>query len=124
MPINLTMKVILSILILTVFNSKSIAQDRANLMLRGLVPSSISTKISQIEMSSLQSMVKISSQINSKRITEGQRFEIVGLDQLGLSGQIKLVEGSNHSVSYELIIKNLKSSLSKDKPIFLKISAN
>ena len=118
------MKVIIFIIVLTFFNTKSIAQDRANLMLRGLVPSSISTKISQIEMSSLQSMIKISSQINSKRITEGQRFEIVGLDQLGLSGQIKLVEGSNHSVSYELIIKNLKSSVSKDKPIFLKISAN
>ena len=93
-------------------------------MLRGHVPSSISTKISQFQISSSRSLVKFTSQINSKRINEGQKFEIEGLDQSGLSGQFKLLAGSDRTVSYELLIRSLKSSLSKDKSIFLKISAN
>ena len=118
------MKAIISIVASVFFTTQTLAQDRVNLMLRGYVPSSISTKISQFQISSSKRLVKFSSHINSKRINEGQKFEIEGLDQPGLSGQFKLVAGSDRSVSYELLIKSLKSSLSKDKSIFLKISAN
>ena len=118
------MKTLIPFIAYVLLSTQSFAQERVNLMLRGRVPSSISTKISQVQLSSSKSLVKFSSQINSKHINEGQKFEVEGLDQLGLSGQIRLVAGNDRSVSYELLIRNMKSSLSIDKPIFLKISAN
>ena len=118
------MKVIIPFIAYVLYFTQSFAQERVNLMLRANVPSTISTKISQTQLSSSKSLVKFSSQINSKHVYEGQKFEVEGLDQLGVSGQIKLVTGADRTISYELLIRNLKSSISLNKPIFLKISAN
>ena len=118
------MKAIIPLIASLVFTTQSYAEERVNLVLRAYVPRSISTKISQIQLSSSKSLVKFSSQINSKHIKETQKFEIEGLDQSGFSGKIQLVAGNERSVSYELLVKHLNTSLSNDRPIFLKISAN
>lgn len=118
------MKAIIPFIASLMFSSQSFGEERVNLVLRAYVPPSISTKISQIQLSSSRSLVRFSSQINSKHIKESQKFEVEGLDQSGVSGQIELVAGSERSISYELLVKHLNTSLSKDRPIFLKISAN
>jgi hypothetical protein len=118
------MKAIIPLIASLVFTTQSYAEERVNLVLRAYVPPSITTKISQIQLSSSKSLVKFSSQINSKYFKESQKFEVEGLDQSGVSGKIELVAGSDRSISYELLVKHLNSSLSKDRPIFLKISAN
>jgi hypothetical protein len=116
--------IIISFIALMITNL-SIAADRENLMLRGYVPPSFNTKIVQAELSPSQSLVTFFSQINSKFVREGQKFEVEGLDQAGMESHIKQIEGKDRTIQYELLINHLKASnLSKGKPIFLKISAN
>lgn len=103
----------------------SVADDRENLMLRGYVLPSIRTKILQTQLSASKSLVTFSSHINSRYVREGQKFEVEGLDQVGLESQIKLIAGGERTIQYELLINRLKTSVpSTGKPIFLKISAN
>jgi len=118
------MKVIIPFLATILSSTLTHAEERVNLVLRAYVPPAISTKISQTQLSSSSSLVKFSSQVNSKYIKEGQKFEVEGLEESGLSGKIEMVGGSERSISYEMLVKNLNTSLSKDRPIFLKISAN
>jgi hypothetical protein len=93
-------------------------------MLRGYIPPSIKTRIIQTQLSSSKSLVTFSSQVNSRHVSEGQKFEVLGLDQAGLESQIKSVSANDRTIQYELLIKQLKSTMPADKPIFLKISAN
>lgn len=122
------MKAIIPLFAITIFSNLLIDEaqsgERVNLVLRAFVPPAISTRISHIQLSSTSSLVKFSSHVNSDHIKESQKFEVEGLDQPGLSGKIELIGGTGRSISYELLVKNLNTSLSKDRPIFLKISAN
>ena len=93
-------------------------------MLRGYVPPAIDTKVVQTQLSSSKSLVMFSSHINSKYLREAQKFEVEGLDQAGMNGQIKILAGNERTIQYELLINHLKSIMPSSKPIFLKISAN
>jgi hypothetical protein len=100
------------------------AESRSVLFLRAYVPPSINTNITESKLSATQSLWVFRSQMNSRYSSEGQKFEVEGLDQLGLEAHIKKVVGSDRTIQYELLINQLKSSMPIDKPIFLKISAN
>ncbi|MBY0412750.1 MAG: hypothetical protein K2Q18_01225 [Bdellovibrionales bacterium] len=114
----------LSALGLIFFFTHVSADDRASIMLRGIVPPSVRTKVVQTELSSSLSLVTFSSQINSRYVRETQKFEVEGLDQDGMESHIKLVAGNDRTIQYELLINRLKSVAREERPIFLKISAN
>lgn len=98
--------------------------ERAFVVLKAFVPPTMNTKIVQTQLSSSASLFTFSSVINSKYLREQQKFEVVGLDQDGLEGQIKLIAGNSRTIQYELLIKHLKATMPAYKPIFLKITAN
>lgn len=100
------------------------AGERAIVVLKAFVPPTMNTKIVQTQLSSSASLVTFSSVINSKYIREQQKFEILGLNQEGLEGQIKLIAGNSRTIQYELLIKHLRATMPAYKPIFLKITAN
>lgn len=118
------MKAFLSIIFATTCSFSTQAAERTYLVLKAFVPLSINTQISQTQLSSSQSLVTFSSQVNSKFIRERQKFEVEGLNQAGLEGRIRRVAGNGRTVQYELLVKHLKATMPADKPIFLKISAN
>lgn len=62
--------------------------------------------------------------MNSQYPLEGQKFEVVGLDQLGLDVQLEKIGGSGRVVQHKILINRLKTSVKTNKSIFLKISAN
>jgi len=107
-----------------VFSTSSFADDRTTLMLRGYVPPAIDTRVVQTQLSSSKSLVTFSSHINSKYLREAQKFEVEGLDQVGMDGHIKLLAGNDRTIQYELLINHLKAVMPDSRPIFLKISAN
>jgi hypothetical protein len=100
------------------------AESRSALFLRAYVPGSVTTNIKETKLSATQSLWLFSSQSNSRYPRESQKFEVEGLDQVGLEGHIKKVIGSDNTIQYEVLITRLKFSMSPNKPIFLKISAN
>ena len=73
-------------------------EERANLMLRAFVPPKITTKIVQTQLTSSKRLITFSSQVNSRQIQEGQKFEVEGLDQSGLEGEVKLLTGTDRTV--------------------------
>ena len=119
------MKKALCSLIFTAFYSFcSYAGTNATLVLRGFVPSSVNTKITQTQLSSKMSLVTFSSHINAKYLREAQKFEIEGLDESGLEAKLTAVTGNDRTVQYELLVNHLRETMPAHKPIFLKISAN
>jgi hypothetical protein len=115
---------ILTILFTLNFCSNAFAGARSFLFLRSHVPATISTNVKESKVSSTQSRWLFSSQVNSRYSSEGQKFEVEGLDQAGLEAHIKQIVGSDRIIQFEILINQLKYSLPSNKPIFLKISAN
>ncbi len=104
--------------------SKVQAESRSALSLRANVPSSITTNIQESKLSSTQSIWMFSSQMNSRYSSEGQKFEVEGLNQEGLETHVKKLMKMDRTIQFEVIINILKSTTPAEKPIFLKISAN
>lgn len=113
------------IVLMSLFLSASTYADgSARLVLRAYVPPTINTKISQTQLSSSKSLILFSSQVNSPNLRNQQKFEVEGLDQSGLEGDLKKIAGNGRTIQYELLIKHLKETMPSHGPIFLKISAN
>lgn len=106
------------------FQSKAFAEERKALFLRAFIAPAINTRIKESKLSPTQSLWLFSSQMNSRYPSEGQKFEVEGLDQSGIESHIKTIVGSDRTIQYEILISRLKSSMPENKPIFLKISAN
>ncbi|AUN99605.1 hypothetical protein DOM21_02805 [Bacteriovorax stolpii] len=106
------------------FSSVAFADGSARLVLRAYVPPAINTTISQTQLSSSKSLVTFTSQMNSRYLSNEQKFEVEGLDQSGLEANLKRIAGNDRSIQYELLVKHLKDTMPVHKPIFLKISAN
>jgi hypothetical protein len=100
------------------------AESRGSLFLRAYVPPSVTTSIKESKLSSTKSLWLFSSVMNSQYISEGQKFEVEGLDQEGLESEVKEIVGKDRTIQYEVLINRLKSKTPNNKPIFLKISAN
>ena len=109
---------------LLLFSSNLWADGNERLVLRAYVPPSINTTVRQTKISSSQSLVLFSSQINSRSLRDQQKFEVEGLDQSGLEAHLKKITNEERSIQYELLVKYLKDTMPVHKPIFLKISAN
>lgn len=118
------MKISIVFIFSIMLSSQVVGDDRTNLVLRGYVPPSINTKVVQVQLSSSKSLISFSSQINSKHLSESQKFEVEGLEQTGLDGHVKHVTGNDRTIQYDLLINHLKNSIASSKPIYLKISAN
>ena len=112
---------VISLLFLS-FNLHS--SETGSVLLRAIVPPTMSTQIKQIQLSSTKSLVTFSSQSNSLFSKDLQKIEVVGLDQSGLEGTLKKITNNERSIQYELLVNHLKSTMPIHKPIFLKITAN
>ena len=100
------------------------AGTNGTLVLRGFIPRAISTKITQTNISSRKSLFMFQSSINARHSSEGQKFEVEGLDQSGLEATLTAVTGNDRMIQYELLVNHLQNTMPAHKPIFLKISAN
>lgn len=100
------------------------AQTGASLHLRAFVPPFIKTNVRESRLNSTQTLWLLTSQTNSQYPLEGQKFEVVGLDQSEMEARIKKIVGKDQIIQHEILISHLKSSMKNDKIIFLKISAN
>jgi hypothetical protein len=100
------------------------ADKSASVFLRALISNSVKTNIREFHVNSHQTLWLLSSQVNAQYPIEAQKFEVEGLDQVGLEIQISKVMGTNRTIQHKILIDHLKFSMKTSKNIFLKISAN
>lgn len=100
------------------------AETRADLVLMGYVQPLIGIQLKEQRESGNQSLFFLSTQTNLEHPTEGQTFEVEGLDQKGLESHIDTITSKDHTIQYAILIKRLQSFMPTNKPILLKISAN
>ncbi len=112
------------VLILLTIPFKVQSTDTGSVLLRAIVPPTMSTQIKQVQLSSTRSLITLSSQSNSNFSKDLQKIEVDGLDQSGLEGTLKKITNNERSIQYELLVNHLKSTMPIHKPIFLKITAN
>lgn len=117
-------KCLLSFSLLCLFSFNAKAGETGSLVLRAMIPPTITTQIKQFQLSSSKSLVTVSSHNNNQFYREVQKVEVEGIDQEGLEIILKETSKNDRTIQYELLIEHLKSSLPIYKPIFLKITAN
>ena len=110
--------------LLLLFSVKAHSSETGSVLLRAIVPPTMSTQIKHTQLSSTKSLVTFSSQTNSNISKDLQKIEVEGLDQFGLEGTLKKITNNERSIQYELLVNHLKSTFTINKSIFLKITAN
>ncbi|MFA6236743.1 MAG: hypothetical protein WC635_05390 [Bacteriovorax sp.] len=106
------------------FKTNLVAETTTNLHLRAFVRHSIKTSIRETQLKNNKTLWLITSRTNTLYPLEGQKFEVLGMDQAGLEAEIKHIVGSDHTIQHEILISSLKFRAKDNRPIFLKISAN